>query len=110
MTRPPPSRARERFGGALLLAIGVALVLFNWSLALGGDAVYTAASVVGPVVAVLGAALVLVPGPRRERADLGLDGGGLTPRWRAIAGLALAAGVANLLVLTSELPARLVGA
>ena len=98
-------RTRERIGGAFLLAIGLWLILYGWHVAAMRVWFNVVGAMMGPGAAVVGLALLLVPGYRIERAARGknldaLEGWALlTPRWRMITLGGLALGLLNWLLM-----------
>ena len=99
---PPPRtplRGWQRAGGALILALGTLLVRLVWHQVEADRLLNVGGAVAGPAFAVIGLALVLIPGYREERLSRGedvsrLEGTDLlTLRWWCVLGLGLAAGL-----------------
>lgn len=90
-------RAKEKLGGLLIALMGalISYYFFEWSAAKTESYAFFVIEVMGPVFLVVGGALVFVPSYRLERLGRGEDISGMegsalvTPRWWAIAGLAL---------------------
>ena len=104
-------RAKERLGGAVLLALGVALTRYGWHVVATQGWFNVAGTWMGPACAAMGAALLAFPGYRSERAARGEDVDALqglallTPRWRVVLAVALALGALNhVLALTGHTP------
>lgn len=99
------TRTTERLGGFALALVGAGLVALIWRQVTADGTFSLAGAMTGPAFGVVGLALLAVPGYRSERlargespdAFEGLDV--LTPRWKAILALAVAAGVLHLLLL-----------
>ena len=105
MSYEPVPRWKQRLGGAVIAAIGGGGTLWLWHVARSEGYVYLKASVLLPAFLVLGLAMIAIPGYKEERLARGEDLSGLsgvrllTPRWWVVLGLALAAGLGNLLLL-----------
>ncbi len=100
-------RGRQRMGGVFIALVGLVGAVYQWRVTAETGSFLVFAALALPAFAVLGIALLLVPGYREERAAKGedttaLDGFALiTPRWWAVFALALAAGIANALLLSA---------
>ena len=96
------SRERERLGGVVLLVLGLAATYLVWGTAIDKGYFLAKAAGVGPAIAFVGLALMVVPSYRRERIERGEDIRGLTgmklltPRWWAILAIGLLLGLLNL--------------
>ncbi len=91
-----PTRNQERLGGALIAAGGVVTSALVWRTVTAGQPVVKL-GFAAPGFAVIGLALLLIPGYRTERLARGEDIGELqglallTPRWKVVLGVAIAA-------------------
>jgi hypothetical protein len=96
------SRERERLGGLALFLLGLAATILVWSSAVDRGYFLLKAAGVGPGVAFIGLALLVVPGYRRERVERGEDISGLTGtrlitrRWWGILAIGLLLGLLKL--------------
>lgn len=99
-------RTKERLGGAFIAILGAGGTFWNWQRALTEGAYYSKAAMLFPAFAVVGLGLLIVPGYRTERLARGEDISSLsglallTPRWRLILVLAIAAGGVNFAAMT----------
>jgi hypothetical protein len=99
------SRRNERLGGVLIATIGAILTIWTWRSALAEGHYYLLAAMGGPAFAIIGIALILVPGYRTERRqrgeDLDLLSGWelITARWWGILAIAVGSGFINLAIL-----------
>ena len=93
---PAANRMRERIGGTLLATLGIGFTIAGWSNHFPPRAAFEF-----PAVAVIGLALLLIPGYRTERRERGEDVEALhgraliTRRWWLVALAAIIAGAAN---------------
>lgn len=100
-------RRRQRFGGVLIGLTGVLFTLLTWRDALTTGQFSVRSAIAFPAFAVVGIALLLMPGYKEERRARGEDLAGkkgwrlLTLRWWIVLVVALAAGFLNLFVLGS---------
>lgn len=82
---------------------GAAIVWLVWGQAARDGQFSGGGAMIGPATVVLGLGLLAFPGYRSERLARGEEAGNglaaLTPRWRAVLGVALAAGLAHLFLL-----------
>jgi len=98
-------RARQRIGGALIALLSAGFLAWTWYTALTRGYYYRKAALIFPAFLVIGVALLAIPGYREERIARGEDVSGLqgmqliTPRWWAVLAAALAASVANWILL-----------
>jgi hypothetical protein len=96
------SRFKQSFGGVLMFFLGLGMTGVNWDDLLRNASYYPKMAVLGPAFAVLGLALVAMPGYREERLAKGQNLADypkykiITPRWWAVLVVGLALGVANL--------------
>jgi hypothetical protein len=94
-------RRTQRLGGAFMALLGAAFTAWTWYTAVAKGYFYLKAAAIFPAFLVIGAALIAFPGYREERLARGEDISRLegmkllTPRWRAILAIALAAGFGN---------------
>lgn len=101
------SRGWQRVGGAAIVAVCLIGLAIQWQSAAETGTFRLGFAVALPAFAVLGLALVLIPGYREERAARGedtsaLDGMALiTPRWWVVLVLGFAAGLANAFLLSA---------
>jgi hypothetical protein len=93
---PAANRMRERIGGTLLATLGIGFTIAGWTNHFPARAAFEF-----PAVAVIGLALLLIPGYRTERRERGEDVAALhgraliTRRWWIVLIAALIAGAAN---------------
>jgi hypothetical protein len=105
MEYQPIPRGKQQLGGALIASLGIGGTVWIWHKALTEGYFYSKASMLMPAAAVLGLAMVLIPGYKEERFARGEDFSHLsglallTPRWWAILIIALVAGIGNFLLL-----------
>jgi ABC-type Fe3+-siderophore transport system permease subunit len=98
-------RGRQRVGGILIALLSAGFVAWTWYTALTRGYYYRKAALIFPAFAVIGIALALIPGYREERIARGEDVSRLqgmqliTLRWWAVLAAALAASLANWLLL-----------
>ena len=98
-------RGRQRLGGVFIALLSGGFLAWTWYTALTRGYYYRKAAWIFPAFLVIGLALILIPGYREERIARGedvsrLEGAQLvTPRWWAVLAIAIAASVANLLLL-----------
>lgn len=90
------TRTKERFCGAFLCIASTLTTYLAWTVLAEGKSTF-AIGLAGPAFFVLGVALILFPGYRTERLARGEDISHLsgwdllTPRWKAVTGVALGA-------------------
>lgn len=101
-------RWKQQLGGLFIALLGGGYTAWGWYTALTQGYYYRQASMIFPAFCILGLGLIFFPGYKEERLARGEDISGLsgsqllTPRWWVILGLALAAGLANWLLLASR--------
>ena len=100
------SRGQQRIGGVFIALVGIAGAVYQWRVAMETGS-FLLFAVALPGFAVLGLALLAIPGYREERAARGEDTAALngfaliTPRWWIVLAAALAAGIANAFLLSA---------
>jgi hypothetical protein len=93
---PAANRMRERIGGILIATLGAGITIACWT-----DHFPPQAGFEFPTIAVLGLALLVIPGYRTERRMRGEDVEALsgraliTPRWWAVLVIAIVIGAIN---------------
>ena len=103
-------RWKQQLGGVFIAALGLGFTGWCWYTAVLRGYVYLKAAALFPAFAVLGLALVAMPGYREERLARGEDISQLTghqlltPRWWVVLVLALLAGLTNWLLLMGRFP------
>ncbi len=101
-------RWKQQLGGLLIALVGGGGTAWMWNTAVREGYFYPKASMLLPAFCVLGLGLMLFPGYKEERTARGEDITGLTgmrlitPRWWVILTLALAAGVTNYAIMSSQ--------
>lgn len=106
---PPTSMSRtgERVLGAVLFLLGLLMLGLSWKQAQPGQTFSGSLAAAGPMAAIIGAALVAFPSPFAERRAKGLsDQPGeapMTPRWMVIAGVAIAAALVHVWLVSQGL-------
>ena len=101
-------RWKQQAGGLLIALLGAGFTGWNWYTALYEGYFYRKASMLFPAFLILGLGLVTFPGYKEERIARGEDISRLqgwkliTPRWWVIIVIALAAGAANYILLSSQ--------
>lgn len=99
--RNSPSPLVRRLAGLAIAGGGVFITRLAWIQAARDGSFSSAGGFGGPAFAVLGLGLVLFKGYRQERLERGEDISGLeglallTPRWTAVLGAALLAGLGS---------------
>jgi hypothetical protein len=97
---PAANRMRERIGGILIATLCLGFTIASWT-----DHLPARAGFEFPSIAVIGIAMILIPGYRTERRMRGEDVEALsgraliTPRWWAVLVIALVAGAINAIAL-----------
>jgi drug/metabolite transporter (DMT)-like permease len=100
-------RRKQRFGGLLMALLGAGFTGWSWYTALYQGYFYRKASMLFPAFLVLGLGMIIFPGYREERIARGEDISRLqgwrliTPRWWVVLVVALLAGGANYILLSS---------
>ena len=100
-------RWKQQVGGLGMALIGAGFTAWGWYTALYQGYFYRKASMLFPAFFILGLGLVILPSYREERIARGEDISRLqgwrliTPRWWAVLVVALAAGGANYILLSS---------
>ena len=100
-------RRRQQLGGLLIALLGAVLTAWTWYTGPDEGYFYRKASMLFPAFFVLGVALVLLPGYKKERITRGEDISGMrgcqliTPRWWVILAVAFGAGIGNYILLSS---------
>ncbi len=103
--READGRRRQQVGGLLIGLTGLVFTVLTWRDALTTGAFSVRSAIAFPAFAVVGIALLFMPGYKEERRARGEDLTGkrgwrlLTLRWWLVLALALAAGFLNLFVL-----------
>jgi hypothetical protein len=103
-------RWKQRLGGVFIATVGLGFTAWCWYTTLQQGYVYLKAAAIFPAFAVIGLALVAMPGYREERLARGEDLSQLsgqqllTPRWWVVLVLALLASVGNWMLLQSRFP------
>ncbi|HET7233017.1 MAG TPA: hypothetical protein VFJ16_23610 [Longimicrobium sp.] len=98
-------RGRQRLGGVFIALLSAGFVAWTWYTALTRGYYYRKAAWIFPAFLVIGLALVAIPGYREERIARGEDVSRLegaqviTPRWWAVLAIAIAASIANAVLL-----------
>ncbi len=105
-------RWKQRLAGMLMALLGAAGTWWVWRTAFSEGYYSEKAAMIFPAIAVVGLGLILLPGYREERLARGEDISRIqgrrliTARWWAILVMAVCAGVANYLLLLSQVGLR----
>jgi len=100
------SRFKQSIGGVIIFFLGLGLTVANWSFWFSDGSYYPKIAFLGPAFAIIGLALVAMPGYREERLSKGQNLADypkykiITPRWWAVMALGLALGGINLAAMT----------
>jgi hypothetical protein len=100
------SRFKQSIGGVTLFFLGLGLTIMNWSFWFNDGSFYPKAALAGPAFAILGLALVAMPGYREERLAKGQNLADypkykiITPRWWAVLVTGLVLGGINCAAMT----------
>ncbi len=95
------SRKLQQVFGGVMLALGGGVTCWSWFTALSRGYYYPKAAVIFPAFAVVGLALIFIPGYREERIARGEDISQLsgtqllTRRWWIVLAIAMIVGMAN---------------
>jgi hypothetical protein len=101
MSRHPVPRWKQQLGGAAIFALGAAGTIWLHAQAEEQDYYLLKPALILPAVAVVGLAIIMIPGYREERLARGEDISALTgialitARWWGVLVLALLASAAN---------------
>jgi hypothetical protein len=101
------SRARQQFGGLLMVLIAIAGIAWTWHIALQEGYYDLQASIGFPAFLALGLGMILAPGYKEERIGRGEDISRLsgvaliTPRWWGVLIAGIFAGLVNWALLAS---------
>ena len=97
----PISRRKQRAFGAFMATLSLGFIIWSWNTALTRGYFYPKAVFIFTAIAVIGLALMAVPGYKEERLARGEDISEvrgyrlITPRWWAILILAITASLFN---------------
>jgi hypothetical protein len=98
-------RRQERLNGVVIAVMGTLLTVGHWHSVLSKGRFSQKLAILGPVLAIIGLALIIFPGYRSERLARGedleqLSGAALiTARWWGVLAIAVGCGLINLAAL-----------